>query len=175
MMLFSSRSLAVTSIDPSPAKTGGSSRLFDGRQDSSARASSRQSSSSAAWKCATPDLVLWACAPPRSSISTSSPVTVLITSGPVMNMCEVWSTISVKSVIAGGARPHDQRELRDDAGGHHVAVEDLAVQAEGDHAFLDPSAAGVVDADHRAAGPERQVHDLDDLLAEDLAERAAED
>ena len=32
---------------------------------------------------------------------TSSPVTVLITSGPVMNMCEVWSTISVKSVIAG--------------------------------------------------------------------------
>ena len=32
---------------------------------------------------------------------TSSPVTVLITSGPVMNMCEVPSTISVKSVIAG--------------------------------------------------------------------------
>ena len=40
-------------------------------------------------------------APPRSSIDTSSPVTVLITSGPVMNMCELWSTITVKSVIAG--------------------------------------------------------------------------
>jgi len=25
----------------------------------------------------------------------------LITSGPVMNMCEVWSTITVKSVTAG--------------------------------------------------------------------------
>ena len=33
--------------------------------------------------------------------STSSPVTVLMTSGPVMNMCEVLSTITVKSVIAG--------------------------------------------------------------------------
>ena len=32
---------------------------------------------------------------------TSSPVTVLMTSGPVMNMCEVWSTITVKSVMAG--------------------------------------------------------------------------
>ena len=32
---------------------------------------------------------------------TSSPVTVLITSGPVMNMLEVPSTITVKSVTAG--------------------------------------------------------------------------
>ena len=31
----------------------------------------------------------------------SSPVTVLITSGPVMNMCDVPSTMTVKSVIAG--------------------------------------------------------------------------
>ncbi len=45
--------------------------------------------------------MLCACAPPRSSKLTSSPVTVLITSGPVMNMCEVPSTIRVKSVIAG--------------------------------------------------------------------------
>ncbi len=41
------------------------------------------------------------CAPPSSSNVTSSPVTVLITSGPVMNMWLVPSTISVKSVIAG--------------------------------------------------------------------------
>ena len=34
-------------------------------------------------------------------MSTSSPVTVLITSGPVMNMCEVWSTITTTSVRAG--------------------------------------------------------------------------
>ena len=36
---------------------------------------------------------------PRTS--TSSPVTVLITSGPVMNMCEVSLTMKMKSVIAG--------------------------------------------------------------------------
>ena len=57
----------------------------------------------------------------------------------------------------------------------HVAVEDLGVQAERDDALLDPRAAAVVDADHRAAGLQRVVHHLDDLLAEDLAERAAED
>ena len=32
---------------------------------------------------------------------TSSPVTALMTSGPVMNMCEVSRTMNVKSVIAG--------------------------------------------------------------------------
>ncbi len=32
---------------------------------------------------------------------TSSPVTVLITSGPVMNICDVWSTMITKSVRAG--------------------------------------------------------------------------
>ncbi len=50
---------------------------------------------------ALPDLVLWVRAPPSSSIETSSPVTVLITSGPVMNMLEVPSTMTVKSVTAG--------------------------------------------------------------------------
>ena len=48
-----------------------------------------------------PERVLWVRAPPSSSKPTSSPVTVLMTSGPVMNMCEVWSTMTVKSVIAG--------------------------------------------------------------------------
>ncbi len=48
-----------------------------------------------------PRLVLWVRAPPSSSKLTSSPVTVLMTSGPVMNMFEVWSTINVKSVSAG--------------------------------------------------------------------------
>jgi hypothetical protein len=32
---------------------------------------------------------------------TSSPVTVFTTSGPVMNICEVLSTITMKSVSAG--------------------------------------------------------------------------
>ena len=48
-----------------------------------------------------PSLELCVCAPPSSSMPTSSPVTVLMTSGPVMNMCEVWSTMTVKSVMAG--------------------------------------------------------------------------
>ena len=72
------------------------------------------------------------------------------------------------------ARAHDQRHLRDDAGGHHVAVEDLGEQAERDHAFLNPGAPAVVDADDRAAGLQRVIHDLDDLGAVDLAQRSAE-
>ena len=56
-----------------------------------------------------------------------------------------------------------------------VAAEDLAVHAQRRHALLDAGAAGVVDADDRAAGLQREVHHLDDLLAVDLAQRAAED
>jgi hypothetical protein len=57
----------------------------------------------------------------------------------------------------------------------NVPAEDLREQAERDDAFLDPRAAAVVDPDDRAAVLQREVHDLDDLLAVDLAERAAED
>src|SRR5690606_35056212 len=57
----------------------------------------------------------------------------------------------------------------------HVAAEDLAVEAERDHTLLDAGTAGVVETDDRAAHLEREVHDLDDLLAEDLTERATED
>ena len=77
--------------------------------------------------------------------------------------------------VPAGAGAHDQRDLRDDAGGVHVAAEDLAVEAEGDHALLDAGAGALVDADDRAAGLDREVHDLGDLLAVDLAQRAAED
>ena len=51
--------------------------------------------------CATPDFAACVAAPPSSSKLTSSPVTVFTTSGPVMNMYELPSTISTKSVIAG--------------------------------------------------------------------------
>ena len=44
---------------------------------------------------------LWDSAPPRVSMSTSSPVTDLMTSGPVMNMWEVLSTMITKSFSAG--------------------------------------------------------------------------
>ena len=75
---------------------------------------------------------------------------------------------------AAGRRAHDQADLRDDAGGAGVAEEDLREQAERDHALLDAGAAAVVDADDRAAGLHGVVHDLDDLLAVDLAQAAAE-
>ncbi len=52
-------------------------------------------------KCATPDFAAWVTAPPSSSNETSSPVTVFTTSGPVMNMYDVCSVMSTKSVIAG--------------------------------------------------------------------------
>ncbi len=75
---------------------------------------------------------------------------------------------------AAGGRAHDQADLRDDAGGAGVAEEDLREQAERGHALLDPGAAAVVDPDDGAAGLHGVVHDLDDLLAVDLAERPAE-
>ena len=81
--------------------SGGSSRLFDGMNDSSRRQCSFISSSSAAVRYATPLFVACVIAPPSSSKLTSSPVTALVTSGPVMNICEMPSTITVKSVIAG--------------------------------------------------------------------------
>src|SRR5438874_2256873 len=101
MNVSSSMSSGVTSSVTGAANDGGCSMLLLGRYDRSALAMSRQSLSSVAWNCATPDLVLCALAPPSSSNPTSSPVTVLMTSGPVMNMCEVLSTMSVKSVMAG--------------------------------------------------------------------------
>ncbi len=80
---------------------GGGSRLLDGRKENRNRTSSRQDCSSGATKVATPDLEAWLLAPPSSSRVTSSPVTVFTTSGPVMNMCELSSTMKMKSVMAG--------------------------------------------------------------------------
>ena len=77
--------------------------------------------------------------------------------------------------VAAGAGAHDQADLRDHAAGVDVALEDLAVEAERDHALLDAGAGALVDADDRAAGLDGEVHHLGDLLAVDLAQRAAED
>src|SRR3954447_15654531 len=82
-------------------KYGGGSRLFEGRKENRNRTSSRQARSSADTKVATPDFEAWLLAPPSSSRVTSSPVTVFTTSGPVMNMWELSSTMKMKSVMAG--------------------------------------------------------------------------
>ena len=76
---------------------------------------------------------------------------------------------------AARARAHHERDLRHDARGHHVAAEDLGVAAERHDALLDARPARVVDADHRAAEAQREIHDLADLLGVGLAQRAAED
>ena len=72
-------------------------------------------------------------------------------------------------------RPHDQRNLRDHPGGPGVAAEDLPVQGEGNHPLLNARTTALVDPDQGAAGLQGEVDDLDDLLAVDLAQRAAED
>jgi len=59
------------------------------------------SSSLPAMKWATPLTWLWVVAPPRASMFTSSPVTALITCGPVINIWLVLATIMIKSVRAG--------------------------------------------------------------------------
>ncbi len=75
---------------------------------------------------------------------------------------------------AAGGRAHDDGDLRDDAGGSGVQAEDLTVLAEGEHTLLNTGAAGVEDADDRHAAGERELHDLDDLVAGYLSQRAAE-
>ena len=66
--------------------------------------------------------------------------------------------------VAARARPHDDGNLRDHAGGQHIALEHLAVAAERGDAFLDARAAGIEQADDRRARLHRHVLDLDDLL-----------
>ncbi len=79
---------------------GGSSRLFEGKKLSSRRQMYIASSSFSATKCTTPELFICAPGPPSASAVTTSPVTCLITEGPVINICAclVWM---MKSVSAG--------------------------------------------------------------------------
>ena len=56
-----------------------------------------------------------------------------------------------------------------------IATEDLTVESEADHALLDARPTGVVEPDDRTADLHGEVHDLADLLAEDLAQGPAED
>src|SRR6185312_5814505 len=65
---------------------GGSSKLFEGKNETSFLKILKQSISSSARKCATPLFWLWIIAPPSSMDETFSFVTSLTTSGPVTNM-----------------------------------------------------------------------------------------
>src|ERR1019366_1682624 len=76
--------------------------------------------------------------------------------------------------VAAGAGAHDHADLRDDAGGEHVALEPLAIAAERGDALLDARAAGVEQADDGRARLHRHVLHLHDFLRVRLRERAAE-
>src|SRR5690554_5046627 len=75
--------------------------LLDGRKLNNLLISWIHASSLALLKCATPLIWLWVVAPPKASEETSSPVTVFMTWGPVINIWLVLSTIKIKSVMAG--------------------------------------------------------------------------
>ena len=76
---------------------------------------------------------------------------------------------------AAGTRAENDRDLRHNARGLDVAVEDAAVTGEADHALLNAGACAVVEADQGSTHLERQIHQLVDLLGEYLAECAAKD
>jgi hypothetical protein len=72
-----------------------------------------------------------------------------------------------------GARPGDDRDLRDGARELDVLVEDPAVAAERREPFLHPGAGGGDEADDRSLGLTREAHDAHDGVRVRLAERAA--
>ena len=80
---------------------GASSILFEGMYESSVLIIAIASSSVLAVNEVTPLFEAWTLAPPRLSASTSSPVTVFTTAGPVRNIYDVFSIIRMKSVRAG--------------------------------------------------------------------------
>src|SRR5262249_48634282 len=75
---------------------------------------------------------------------------------------------------AAGAWPHDDADLRHDAGHQRIALEHLSVARERRYAFLDARAARVVKTYHRRTVLRRHVHDLADLLRVRFRERTAE-
>ena len=72
------------------------------------------------------------------------------------------------------ARPHDDRDLRDDAGGEDVLLEDIRVTGERRDTFLDARPPGIVQPDDRRADAHGHVHDLADLLRMGFGQRPAQ-
>ncbi len=75
---------------------------------------------------------------------------------------------------AARARPHDGRDLRHHAAVERVAQKNVGVAGQRHHAFLNASAARVIQADDRRAHLGGQVHDLHDLAGVRFGERSAE-
>ena len=79
--------------------------------------------------------------------------------------------------VDGAARAgaHDDGDLRHDAGREGVEQEDVAVALQAGDALLDARAARVLDADDGGAHLHGEVHDLADLLRNDLRQGPAHD
>src|SRR5829696_5889539 len=76
--------------------------------------------------------------------------------------------------MAPSSRTHDQRDLRYHTRGMGVPAEDFTVKAERDNTLLDTGTASLVETDDRTTCLQREVNDLDYLLAVHLAQAAAE-
>ena len=71
-------------------------------------------------------------------------------------------------------RPHDHADLRDNAAGHNVALEHLAVGRKAVNTLLDARAATVVQANHGCAVLHGHIHDLTDFLGMSFRDRATQ-
>ena len=76
---------------------------------------------------------------------------------------------------AARARAHDRGNLRHDARRQRVPQKNIGVTGEREHAFLNARAARIVQADDGRADLDRQIHDLHDLGGVGFRERSAED
>ena len=75
---------------------------------------------------------------------------------------------------SASAFAEDDGDLRHQAAQQLVAAAELGVPRQRGHRVLDPGARRVVDADDRAADHRHPLHQLGDLAAEHLADRALE-
>ncbi len=76
--------------------------------------------------------------------------------------------------VAARARPHDDRDLRNDAARQGVLQEDVGVARQRLHPFLNARPAGVEQADDRRTRRQGHLLDLDDLGRVGARQRAAE-
>ena len=73
-----------------------------------------------------------------------------------------------------GTRAHDHRDLGYHARRTDVSFEDASIPVEPEHALLDPSPARVLETDDGRPRVHGEVHDLADLVGDDLAQAPTE-
>ena len=130
--------------------------------------------------CTTPDRRPCGSGPPSRAMSTSSPVTLRTTSGPVTKIRPVVGQdhhVGQGRAVGGaaGRRAEHHRDLRHLARGPGHGREHRPDRVQAGHALGQPGAAGVPQPDHRRAAGERLVVGGHDGRAAGAAHRAALD